>query len=270
MSRYMLLVTMCGALLATASVCPAQETARVGIDEHLGEILPLDSLHFGDENGEPVVLASLFDRPVILTLVYYRCPGICTPLLQELAHAIDNCDLTPGQDYRIVTISFDPKETAELARNKQTNMIASLKNKEVSTDGWRFLTGDAENVRKITEGVGFLYTPDRNNVDFIHAATVMFLAEDGKIVRYLNGTVFNPADLKLAVIDATEGRARSFMQKIQQICYSFDPEGRAYVLKINRLILGATLLFAMSFGAFLLFRGRGRRHVTAGATETES
>ena len=153
----------------------------------------------------------------------------------------------------------DPKEAPDLAKNKQRNMLASMNNKRVSPDDWRFFTGNAENIREITEAVGFRYVADPNTVDFIHAATVIFLSQNGKIVRYLNGTRFNPADLKLAVLDASEGRARSFMQRIQKLCYSYDPKGRAYVLKVNRIILGATLLFATVFGAFLLFKGMGNK-----------
>jgi protein SCO1/2 len=245
---------LCSVVLATASLCAGQEPEQIGIDEQLGERIPLEALSFFDEDGEPLALQELFDRPIVLTLVYYRCPGICTPLLQEVARVADHCDLVPGEDYRLVTISFDPKETAELAQPKKVNMLAEMTNHQVPPDGWRFLTGDAENIRRITEAVGFRYAPDKNSVDFVHAATVIFLSPGGMIARYLNGTQFNPADLKLAVIDASEGRARSFMRKIERLCYSYDPEGQAYVLKINRLILGVTLLFVVVFVAFLVFR----------------
>ena len=146
---------LCGIVLAMASVCVGQESTQIGIDEHLGEHIPLETLSFFDEDGRPIALKELFDRPIVLTLVYYRCPGICTPLLQELAKVADNCDLTPGEDYRIVTISFNPEETAELAKPKKANMLAELKNKQVPPEGWRFLTGDAENIGRITDAVGF-------------------------------------------------------------------------------------------------------------------
>ncbi len=258
---------LCGLVLATlAPLCLAQEPVEVGIEEHLGQYIPLDELSFIDEDGKPIVLKELFDKPVVLTLVYYRCPGICTPLLQELVRVADNCDLTPGDDYRLVTISFDPREDATLAKTKKANMIAELKNKQVGPDDWRFLTGDEENIRRITEIVGFRYIPDANMTDFIHAATVIFVSSDGMIARYLNGTQFNPADLKLAVIDASQGRARSFMQRIQRLCYSYDPKGQAYVLQVNRIILGVTMLFVAAFGAFLLFRSSSRKVAKPQAT----
>ena len=111
------------------------ESDRVGVEERLGETIPLDRLHFTDEAGQPIALKALFDRPIFLTLVYYRCPGICTPVLQEAASVIDKSDLRPGEDYRVVTVSFEPEETAELAGNKKTNMLATLKNKTMPEDG---------------------------------------------------------------------------------------------------------------------------------------
>lgn len=249
--------------------CRAQSPSGVGIEEHLGSVLPLDSLHFRDEDGRPVTLRSLFDRPIVLTLVYFRCPGICTPLLNELARGMSECDLEPGKDYRAITISFDPGETPDLAKRKQTNMIAEVKNRTVSTDAWRFLTGDAENIRRITEAVGFRYTRDRNQVDFVHAATVVFLSPRGEIVRYLNGVVVNPVEMKMAVLDAAKGRPRSFMERaffmgeIKGFCFVSDPQGRGYMLRINNIILLATGLLAAVFVVYLVVKGRARKAPTA-------
>ena len=259
MQKTVLPWVMFAVVLMTASLCPGQSAPQIGIEERLGEVIALDTLSFVDEDGRPISLRSLFDRPVILTLVYYRCPGICTPLLQELAKVADLCDLVPGEDYRIVTISFDADESPELAKNKQTNMLATMGRKKMPREGWRFLTGDAGNIRALTEAAGFRYIRDENKIDFVHAATLIFLSSEGKIVRYLNGTRFNPADLKLAVLDASEGRARSFMQRIQQLCYTYDSKGRTYVLQINRLILGVTIVFALTFGAFLILKDMKRK-----------
>lgn len=258
------------ALAVPAWAVEESETTRIGIEEHLGETIPLDTLSFIDEEGRPLPLADLFDRPIALTLVYYRCPSICTPLLQEVAKVADLADSMPGRDYRIVTISFDPSDAATLAKTKKANMLASLERKRVPDDGWRFLTGEEEQIRRITEAVGFHYVRDSNEIDFIHAATVIFLSADGKIVRYLNGTAFNPVDLEMAVVDASEGRARSFMQRIQRLCYSYDPQGRAYVLKINRIILGVTLLFAAAFVVFLISKNLSGRHSGAQPAGTAS
>lgn len=248
-----------GAMLAVAAGAAGQSAGEVGIEERLGEIIPLADFTFADEEGKPIVLKELFDRPVILTLVYFRCPSICTPLLQELSRNVNNSDLVPGRDYRLVTISFDPTETPELAKAKKKNFLATLDKKNVSPDDWRWLTGNEETIKRITEAVGFRYMKDKNGIDYVHAATVMFLSKGGKIVRYLNGVQFNPADLKMAVIDATEGRARSFMRTVQAYCYAYNPASRGYVLQLNRIILGITVLFVLGFGGFLLFK-KSRRN----------
>lgn len=256
----LLTIGLFAALGLFAPPVTAQDLSKVGVVEHLGEYLPLDQLKFIDEDGSPIILKELFDRPIILTLVYYRCPGICTPLLQDLIRNLENCDLVPGVDYKIITISFDPDEKPELAKLKKANMLGEFKKKTMPPDAWRFFTGDEDNIRRITERVGFLYVRDRNEADFVHAGSLIFISTDGKIARYLNGTEFNPADVKMAVIDAAQGNVRSFMQKIQRLCYTYDPEGRAYVLKINRIILGVTLAFALVFGGFLVFANPRRKN----------
>ena len=125
MARHLTL-QICCVTLGLASVAAAQQPPRVGVEEHLGEVIPVKSFSFIDEQGEPIALQDLFDRPIVLTLVYFRCPGICTPLLQELVRNVDHCDLTPGEDYRLITISFDPSETADLAKLKKANMLEAL------------------------------------------------------------------------------------------------------------------------------------------------
>jgi protein SCO1/2 len=253
-----IVLPLCLAVFGATALGQSQQLPEVGIVEHLGEVIDLASFTFADEDGKKIALKDLFDRPVVLTLVYFRCPGICTPLLNDLTHAVDLCDLKPGEDYRLVTIGFDPTETHELAKNKKNNLLATMDQKEMTAESWRFLTGDADNIKRLTAAVGFHYKKDKNQVDYVHAGVVTFLAPDGKIVRYLHGTEFNPADLKLAVIDAKEGRARSFMQKISKLCYAYDPDSKGYVLQINRVILGITVMFVMGFGAFLLLKGRGK------------
>jgi protein SCO1/2 len=259
-------------LLMFTAICAAQEGDRVGIEEHLGTVVPLDELTFTNEQDEEIRFSSLTgDKPIVLTLVYYRCPGICTPLLQELVSNADKADIEPGIDYQLITISFEPKEDAEMARLKKTNMLAEFKNKKVPPESWSFLTGDEENIRKITEAVGFQYMKDTNEIDYVHAASIIFLSPDGKIARYLNGKQFNPAEMELAVADAAEGRSRSFMQRMQWLCYTYDREGQGYVLRVNRIILGVTMVFALGFGAFLLLRGgRNRNDAQAETGVTES
>ena len=254
------------ALLLAAASASAQANPKDGIDEQLGKAISLDQLTFTDEAGQKVVLRSLFDRPVVLTLVYFRCPGICSPLLNEVARVADLADLAPGKDYRIITVSFDPKEPYDLAARKREAMLGQMTAKKPSADAWRFLTGDAENIARIADEVGFRYIPDRNGSDFVHPATVMFLSADGKIVRYLNGLKINPVELELAVADARIGRQGSFMQTIQEICYSYDPASQRHTLRIDRIILAVTGLFAAALAVNCVRQGRARRGSLAGGT----
>jgi len=250
------------ALAVSLSMCPlarvafAQaQTARVGIEEHLGRMLPLADLTFTGEDGQKVVLKDLFDKPVVLTLVYLRCPGICTPLLNEVARVADLCDLMPGKDYRLISISFDPAETPELARRKKDNLLATMKHHKLAPNDWRFLVGDQQSIRRITDEVGFYYIRDKNGVDFVHAAVVTFVSPEGKISRYLQGVQFNPPDWKMAILDATQGNARSFMQTMQQLCFAYDPAKGSYVVAINRIVLAVTVVVAAIFLVFLFRKG---------------
>ena len=242
-------------LLLSAIAHAEDPPPQVGIDMKLGEYLPLDTLTFFDEEGTEVPFKQFFDKPVVLTLVYYRCPGICTPVLLEVAGAISNTpDLMPGEDYRALTVSFEPKETPDLAKQKKVNMLAEVEYREVPEDGWRFFTGTEENIKLLTESVGFHYILDANEADYIHTGTVIFLSPDGKIVRYLEGLSINPAEFKMAVIDAQKGIPRDIMQMVRKICSTYDPESRSYVLAVNRIILGVTVLFLLIVGGALLIR----------------
>ena len=224
----------------------------VGVEEKLGETIPLD-LNFKDEAGNPVTLGEFITKPTVLTLVYFRCPSICNPLMHEVADTVDKLDLVAGVDFNLVTVSFDAREGPELAQIARANFLDEMK-KKIDPASWRFLTGDEENIASLTDSVGFRFKRDKE--DFMHPATVIFLSPEGKIVRYLGGMKLLPADMKMAIIDAAEGTPRNIMQKIQRLCFSYDPEGKTYVLKVNRIVLFATLFFLGVFLVFLLVKGR--------------
>jgi protein SCO1/2 len=252
------LITFLVLLTLLLSLCPPVSAQLITgslppqVVEKLGATIPLD-LTFNDELGRPVTLRALFDKPTILTLVYLRCPNICSPLLHELARVVDAGELRPGPDYRLVTVSFDPRETPELARTARDNLLASLQ-RPIPPDAWRFLTGDPNTINQLAAAVGFQFKRDQE--DYVHPTVVMFLARDGKIVRYLFGLELLPANLKMALIDASQGRPRSFMHQIQRLCFTYDPARNTYIFKINRLILAATALFVIFFLLFLLLRRR--------------
>jgi len=223
---------------------------EIGFDEKLGETIPLN-ISFLDEYGKPVTLQELFTKPTILTLVYYKCPGICSPLLTGVASAIDRLDMGAGKDFNVVTISFDPKETYLTAAEKKTNYLETM-NKHIPADSWRFLTGDSSNIAKITDAVGFRYIPQGQ--DFMHAAAIMAISKDGKIARYLYGTEFNPIDMKMSLIEASEGRTGPTIATLMKLCYSYDPEGKKYVMNITRIAGGGVVLMLGIFITVLIIK----------------
>ena len=254
---------------STHRIAWGQKTlGKVEIEQRLGEMIDLN-LSFIDEAGREKRLGDLINGPTVLTLVYYRCPGICTPLLNEVASVADQMadkyDLKAGEDYRLLTISFDPSETTDLAKNKGS-VIRGLLDHPIDKEGWQFMTGKAEAIDALTESVGFRYLPDKQ--DFAHAGTVIFLSKEGKIISYLDGGArispmssgepkprILPMEMKLAITHASAGTVQNLMRKIQALCFSYDRD-KGYVLRVNRIILGVTLVFAISFAGVLMLRGR--------------
>jgi len=235
----------------------AGEVPDVGVVEQVGRSLPLDA-ELRDEQGRSIRLGSLFDRAVILLFVYFRCPAICRPLMQELARTLDRIEgLDPGRQYRVVVISFDPKETPEVARTTKGEIVGTMK-RPVPPDAFSFLTGDQETVQRLTEAAGFHYAYDEKTDSFLHASSLIFVTREGRIVRYIGGLEFLPAQVKMAILDAMEGRERTVMQTMERLCFAYDPEGRSYVFALNRLILGATAVLVVGFAGWLIVSRRRR------------
>jgi protein SCO1/2 len=222
---------------------------KAGVEERLGTMAPLD-LEFRDEKGYLVSLRDIVKKPVILTLVYYRCPGICSPLLTEMTKIVDRMDLVPGVDYQIVTISFDHRDMPDLAEEKKENYLAAME-KNIDPQAWRFLTGDSTTIRMLTDAVGFYFYQEGK--DFVHSGTLIMLSPEGKVTRYLPGIRHLPFDVKMAVMEAGEGRVGPTIAKILSMCYSYDPEGRTYTTDIVRiasfvvmgLVVGVVLVFSL-------------------------
>ncbi|MBN1299659.1 MAG: SCO family protein [Melioribacteraceae bacterium] len=218
---------------------------EVGIDEKLGDYLPPDAT-FTTSEGDTVALGDLIDTPVLLALVYYECPGICSPLLTELGWVANKVDLIPVKDFKVITLSFDHHETPATSSKWKKNYLDGLNN-EFPEDAWVFLTGDSLNIKKVTDAVGFYFRPDRD--EFVHAGAVITISPKGKISRYLFGTKFNPFDVKMALLEAQSGKTSPTISKVLQFCFSYDPEGRTYTLNITRII-GSIML--LSIGIFLV------------------
>ncbi len=238
-----------------AGAQPAAAIAGPGMDEHLGALVSLDA-RFTAEDGSTVLLKDLVDVPTFLMLAYYHCQNSCTLLLEGAAEAAQGMSGTPGKDYRLITISFDPSETAEMAA-AQKAIALQIMGPGFPADGWRFLTGDREDISLLTGAVGFRYTP--NGEDFDHPLGLIMLSPSGKIVRYINGTDFLPADIKISTMEASEGTVGPTVARLLRFCFSYDPESNT--LAFNTLKVSAVVIITIVaiFVLYLVLSGRRRR-----------
>jgi protein SCO1/2 len=235
----------------------------IGLDEKLADYIPLD-LTFHDEQGNPVKLGDFFQdgKPVILTLNYYECPMLCTYVLNGVLVAVNKLDsLSLGQDFKIVTVSFNPGETPELAKKKAANYHKALKNEKSPHTNWLFLIGNEENIRELTQAVGFRYKKDGR--EFAHSSVIVILTPKGEISRYLYGVQYEPRDLKLALLEASDGKIGSsrVINQILLYCYHFDPVGRKYALEALNIVKAGGVATLFSLGVLLtcLWRSEKKR-----------
>ncbi len=239
------------------ALCNAREI-EVGVIEKLGQYAALD-LGFTDEQGDSVTLKGLIHKPTILSFVYFRCPSICPRMLSEMSRLLEKLDLRPGIDYDVITISFDPSDTAEDAADKKRNYIQSIE-KDFPDSAWHFLTGDVTAISQITESVGYRFKKDRQ--DFIHPSALIILSPDGKVIRYLMGLSYLPFDVKMALIEAAEGRVGPTINKVMLYCFSYDPQGRTYTMNITK-ITGTIILFLIGvFVVYLIMKSKARNRST--------
>jgi len=227
-----------------------QDRPAVGIVERLGQTVPLD-LEFYDEQGHLVPLRHVITKPTIVTFVYYRCPGICSPLLTELSEIVEKMDLEPGRDYEILTLSFDHRETPDLAASKKESYLTMM-DRTIDPNSWRFFTGDSEEILAFTDAAGFYFRPEGN--DFVHAGALIILSPEGKITRYINGIRYLPFDVKMAVIEASEGKTGPTVARLLKFCYSYDPEAKRYAFDITRVGAVAILFFVGVFVVVFLVK----------------
>lgn len=233
-----------------------EKKINVGIDEKLGAYIPLD-LKFQNADGETVQLKQLINKPTILALVYYDCPGVCHPLLEGLTELVDRIDMKPGEEFNILTISFDHNEKTFKARKWKKEHINSLKRK-IPEGSWNFLTGDSSNIRKLTDAAGFYFMKDSNGT-FLHNGSLIVLSEKGMISRYIFGSIFLPFDVKMALIEAHKGQFRPTVNKILEFCYSYDREGNKYVFNVKKVFGGAMILFVAILFITLTIRNKVKK-----------
>ena len=238
-----------------------QDLEDVGVTQNLDAALPLD-LEFVDEEGRRVKLGDYFDsdRPVLLSLVYYECPMLCTLVLDGMVRVMEEMDWVPGDQFDVVTISIDPEETTELAVQKKENYLRSYGKPEAAA-GWHFLTGDEDAIRSVADTVGFRYRYMEENGEFAHPAVLFVLTPEGRVSRYLFGVQHDPQTLRLSLVEASEGGIGTPVDKFLLYCYRYDPaEGRyaPVAMQLMRVGGGATIL--LLGGVMLTLWLREARH----------
>jgi protein SCO1/2 len=239
---------------SSAGVPQMKTTNEVGIDEKLGKQVAMNVV-LKDEDANAVTLAQLVDKPTILMFNYYRCPGICPVLLNSMVQIANQIPLEPGKDFRMISISFDPTDTPEQAKQKKANYLSMLK-RQFPPSAWYFLTGSAENTKAVADSVGFNYRKQGDM--YAHPAAIIVLTPKGIISRYLYGTTFLTADVAMAIREAASGGVRPSISRVLSFCYAYDPEGRTYVFSITRFIGAVILVLAALFVIFTL-RGKARK-----------
>jgi protein SCO1/2 len=232
---------------------------QVGIDQKLGDTIPLDTV-FRDEAGHDVRLGSLIGpRPVILTLVYYKCPMLCTLVLNDLVRTLRPMEMNIGKDFDVVTVSFDPTETSELSNAKKTQYVREL-NQPGAQANWHFLTGTQESIHKLTDAVGFRYAWDEKAKQFAHASGIIILTPQGKIARYFFGIQYAPKDVRLSLVEASGNHVGSVTDQILLYCFHYDPTTGKYGFIVTRALHIGGVLTILALGVLLVMLFRHERH----------
>jgi protein SCO1/2 len=255
-----------GIMAPSANVKPPGLT-NVGLEQRLNAQVPAD-LTFRDETGKPVKLGDYFGkRPLILSLVYFRCPMLCNEVLAGVEGSLKAISFNPGQEFDVLTVSFDPKDTPESATEKKAEMLKHYK-RDGAAGGWHFLTGSQESIDALTKAVGFQYQYDNTTDQFAHTTGLMILTPDGKVAQYYYGVNFPPRDVRLGLIQASEGKIGSLADQVLLYCYHYDPKSGKYSAMINRIIqlgggltilsIGTVLLVLLRRGSDSELRGHGR------------
>jgi protein SCO1 len=230
----------------------------VGVDEKIGRNIDLN-LTFVDETGYAVPLSKFFNqgRPVILNLVYYKCPMLCNLVLNGQVASLRDIPWTPGQEFDIVTISIDPTEGFDLAREKKAYYLSSY---DRPAPGWHFLADHENNAKKLAESIGFHYRYDTKIEQYAHASAIMLLTPDGRMSRYLYGIRYKARDVRLALTEASEGKGKFTIEKLLLFCYHYDPTSGSYTLFARNFMRAGGFLTVLALGLMLAaFWRRERR-----------
>ena len=246
------------ALSLNAQYRPVVSKKGVGIDQKLNASIPLD-LVFRDESNRPVALRTYFgEKPVVLALVYYKCPGLCGLTMSDMVHSLGQVDFKPAQEYNVVIVSIDPKEKPPVAAAKKAS-YAKVFRKPFFDAGWHFLTGDQDAIKKLASAVGFRYRWDGPTHQFVHAAGIMIATPDGKLSRYFYGIQYMPTDVRLALFEASAHKIGSPVDYVLLYCCPYDPLTGKYTVAIYRVLQLAGGITILCLGSFIFFLVRSAK-----------
>ena len=238
---------------------------KIGIDQKLDAQVPLD-LAFRDETGRAVKLADYFgSKPVVLTLVYYECPMLCTQVLNGAVGAFKTLNFTAGNQFDVVTVSFNPKETPAMAAAKKATYMARYGRPEAAA-GWHFLTGEQPAIDALTKSVGFRYLFDQSTQQYVHASAIMVLTPQGRVSKYFYGIEFPPKDLRLGLVEASDGKIGGPVEQVLLYCFHYDPRtGKYSMIVMNVLRLAGVVTVTLIGGFIVLMWSRDRRKTKSAA-----
>ena len=253
--------TVPGNVGQSSAVMPAA-LQNVGFEPQLNAQIPLD-LPFVDENGSQVQLGDYFmQKPVVLAFVYYGCPMLCNQVEQGVVGALKMLSFTPGRDYEVVFVSFDPRESPDMAAQKKKSALSHFGHPETAS-GWHFLTGSKESIDTATKAANFRYSFNAKTNLFAHASGIMLLTPDGRISRYFYGVEYPGRDVRLGLVDASAGKIGTPIDRVLLFCYQYDPSSATYSASILRIIrLGGILTVLCIVAGILIFRRREARQIS--------
>lgn len=238
---------------------------KVGIDQKLGEVLPPD-LEFTNSSGEKVKLGDLVsERPVVLSLVYYECPMLCTMVLNGMLKMMNVLEFDAGKEFDVITVSIDPRETPELAANKKALYLERYR-RESAAEGWHFLVGDQANVSALAEAAGYQYAYDESTDQFAHGSAIVVVTPEGKISRYFYGIKYSPVDVRLALVEASKEEIGSLTDAVLLSCFQYDPLEGKYSLAVMQVVRLVGILTVVLVAAFIIFNVRRERGRSNGSS----
>jgi protein SCO1 len=251
----------------TETYAPARLLQKVGISQKMGAQVPLD-LPFVDESGRDVTLRQYLRKPVVLALVYYQCPSLCNMVLNGILRSAKSMDLTAGHEYEVIAVSFDPRETPEMAAAKKKTYLKDYK-RYGSEQGWHFLTGPETSSKALADAVGFHYVYDAMTNQYAHSSAIMVLTPAGRIARYFYGIDYPARDVRLGLVEASGERIGKPSDQILLYCFHYDPTTGKYalvVMNVLRLAALITLSVLVTFLIVMLRRDYRTAHQQKGTT----